>query len=52
MTGTSVAIPVTSQERNVAANFWPDRPSGLTEEVEKGDGRTVRDDNALYYLEC
>ena len=47
MTGTSFAIPVTSQERNVAAKFQPDRPSGLAGEVEIGDGRTVRDDNTL-----
>ena len=45
MTGTNFEIPVTSQERNVVAKIQPDRPSGLAEEVEKGDGRTVHNDN-------
>ena len=35
----SFAIPVTSQERNVAAKFLLHLPSGLAEEVEKGFGR-------------
>ena len=39
VTGTSFAIPDTSQERNVAAKFQLDRPSGLAGEVEIGDGR-------------
>ena len=47
VTGMSFLIPVTSQERNVAAKFQLDWPSGLAGEVEKGDGRTVRDDNTL-----
>ena len=37
----SVAIPVTSQERNFTAEFQPDRPNGLAREVEIGDGRKV-----------
>ena len=37
VTGTSFAIPVTSQEMNVAAKFQPDRPSSLAGEVEKVD---------------
>ena len=45
VTRTSFVVPVTSQERNVAAKFQLDRSSGLAGEVEKGDGRTVRDDN-------
>ena len=47
----SFAIPVTCLERNVAAKFQLDRPSGLAGQVEKGDGQidgqTVRDDNTL-----
>ena len=42
MTGTSFAIPVTRQERDIAAKFHPDRPGGLAGEVEKGDGWTDR----------
>ena len=38
MTGTSFAIPVTSQERNHAVEFKPDRQSNLAE-VEIGDGQ-------------
>ena len=45
VTGTSFAIPVTSQERNIAAKFQPDQPSGLAGEVEIGDGWMARDDN-------
>ena len=48
MTGTSFAIPVTSQERNFAAKFQPDRPSGLEGEVEIADGRTVHDDELIW----
>ena len=49
MTGTSVAIPVTSQERNVDAKFQPDWPGGLAGEVEKGNRWTDggRADNTL-----
>ena len=39
VTGTTFAIPGASQERNVATQFQPDRPSGLAGEVEIGDGR-------------
>ena len=46
--GTSFAILVTSQERNVSAKFQPDQPSGLAGKVEIGDrwtdGQTVPDD--------
>ena len=42
MTGTSFAIPVTRQVRDIAAKFHPDRPGGLVGEVEKGDGWTDR----------
>ena len=38
VTRKSFAIPVTNQERNVAAKFHLDRPSHLAGEVEKGDG--------------
>ena len=38
MTGTSFAIPVTSQERKVAAKIKIDQLSGLAREVKKGDG--------------
>ena len=44
----SFAIPVISNERNVAAKFKLDRPSGLAGEVEKKrwtDRQTVHDDN-------
>ena len=37
MTKTSFAFPGTSQERDGAAKFQPDRPSGLAGEVVKGD---------------
>ena len=52
MTGTSFAISVTNQERNIAAKFQLDRPSGLAGEVKIGDGRKdgwrmMRDDNTL-----
>ena len=47
----SFAIPVASQEQNIAAKFQPDRPSGLATEFKIGDrhtdGRTVHDDNTL-----
>ena len=49
MTGTSFAIPVTSQERNVAAKFQRDQPSGLAGDVEIADERTVRDNNYLIW---
>ena len=42
ITGTSFVIPWTSQERNLAAKFQPDRPIGLAREVERGDGQTDR----------
>ena len=41
------AIPVTSQERNLAAKFQLDWPSGLDGEVKIGDGRTEHDDNTF-----
>ena len=41
MTGTNFEIPVTSQERNVAAKFQPVKP------IMETDGRPVRDDNTL-----
>ena len=51
MTVTSFAIPITSQERKVAAKFQSDRPNSLAGEVEIRDGRTdgrmMRDDNTL-----
>ena len=34
----SFGISVNSQERNVAAKFQPDWPSGLARDVEIGDG--------------
>ena len=40
MNGTSFAIPVTRQERNVAAKFQLDWHSGLAAEVKIVDGRT------------
>ena len=43
MTGTNFAIPFTSQERNVAAKFQPNRLCGLAGEIEMGDGWTVHD---------
>ena len=47
------AIPATCQERNVAAKFQPDWPSGLAGEVEIGDGRTDgQSTTTIPYLEC
>ena len=40
VTRSSFAIPITSQEQNVAAKFQLDRPGGLAREVEIGDRRT------------
>ena len=39
VTGTSFAIPFSSQEWNAAVKFLLDQPSGLAREVKIGDGR-------------